>query len=504
MLFNSFEFIFFFLPVTYFVFIYLHQKGSVQSALGWLLGASLFFYAWWNPKYLVIMLASIAFNFIVGRLLIRCHASSKLLLKRVVFFMAIGVNLSLIGYYKYGFFFIRNVNALFGTSLVMESVVMPIAISFFTFQQISYLADVYRGELGPIRFLHYSLVVTFFPHLIAGPIVHYRELVPQFADQKLLIRFRDIAIGLTIFVIGLFKKVVLADTISVYAQDAFDAAALGQSLDFFKAWGGILSFTFQIYFDFSGYSDMAIGLGRLFGIKLPVNFNSPYKAVSIIDFWRRWHITLSQFLLHYVYIPLGGNRTGPGRRYLNLMVTMLLGGLWHGAGWTFVLWGGLHGIYLVVNHAWEKIGKNLGNAAFGRIVTFFAVVLAWVLFRADSLPSAVYFFKSLAGSHGFLSAHVRSGEIKILYQWAWLLGLMGIVFILSNTQEWLCRFKPALHAVENSCGHPKHFQPQDRMRQALFFWYPSSFHAVCLGAMAALSLLLLFIEKNSEFIYFQF
>ncbi len=505
MLFNSIEFIFFFLPAAYFIFLKLSRRNHVSKpALIWLLGASLFFYSWWNPKYLILIVASMLFNYFAARILTRLHHANRLSLKRFILFAVITANLLLLGYYKYAFFLIGNVNVLFGTSYFFESLVLPLGISFFTFQQIAYLVDVYRLEVEDPGFLNYCLVVTFFPHLIAGPIVHYRDLIPQFARPRLLVRNRDIAIGLTIFVIGLFKKVVLADTVSIYARAAFDSAALGQTLPFFKAWGGLLAYSLQIYFDFSGYSDMAVGLGRLFGIKLPVNFNSPYKATGIIDFWRRWHITLSDFLLRYVYIPLGGNRKGVGRQYLNLMVTMLLGGLWHGAGWTYVVWGGLHGVYLTINHLWRLLRERWFNfpsspwsSILARTVTLSAVIVAWVFFRAKDINSAVYYFGGLAGINGFDWPKTNSVDFQTLIQWGWILILFGITCFFPNTQQWLARFKPALNGPEESLGTLQ-------VPRFLSAWYPTTFHAIFLGMMAALCYLFLFVEKNSEFIYFQF
>ena len=350
MLFNSYEFIFLFLPIVLLGFHLIGKQGHHRVAIAWLVGASLFFYGWWNPAYLLLMLFSVLFNYSVGVSL--SNTSGRKLLSKTILTIGVSVNLAILGYFKYANFFVDNLNALSGTNLILNEVILPLAISFFTFQQIAYLVDAYRGKTKEYNFLHYCLFVTFFPQLIAGPIVHHKEMLPQFAkDAVYKLRSKHLAIGITIFALGLFKKVVLADGVSVYATPVFNAAEAGVMLTFFEAWGGALAYTFQLYFDFSGYSDMAIGIARMFGIRLPLNFNSPYKATSIIDFWRRWHITLSRFLRDYLYIPLGGSRKGRVRRYINLMTTMILGGLWHGAGWTFLLWGALHGFYLMINHA---------------------------------------------------------------------------------------------------------------------------------------------------------
>ncbi|MBT5260335.1 MAG: MBOAT family protein, partial [Nitrospina sp.] len=347
MLFNSYAFIFLFLPVTLLGFQLIGNRGHCRVAVSWLIGASLFFYGWWNPAYLGLILTSILFNYAVGVSLGSRPAKTVLV-------VGIAANLGLLGYFKYANFFVDNINALTGSDIVLERIILPLAISFFTFQQITYLVDTYRGETQECDFLRYCLFVTFFPQLIAGPIVHHREMMPQFAkDTFCRLKAKHLAVGLTIFSVGLFKKVILADGIAVYSTPVFDAAEAGVILTFVDAWCGALAFTFQLYFDFSGYSDMAIGLGRMFGIILPVNFFSPYKASNIIEFWRRWHITLSRFARDYLYIPLGGNRKGTLLRFANLMITMLLIGLWHGAGWTFVIWGGLHGSYLVINHGWH-------------------------------------------------------------------------------------------------------------------------------------------------------
>jgi len=359
-LFNSHEFIFVFVPVALAGFFLIARLGA-RLAAAWLCLASLFFYGWWNPRYVALLVASTALNYVVGRAIGFRVAHGRAREARRILIGGIAIDLVVLGYFKYAGFFVQTANDVLHTDVVV-SIVLPLGISFFTFTQISFLVDAYRGRVPRYDPVHYALFVTYFPHLIAGPILHHGEMIPQF-ERPSTYRFayENISVGLTIFFIGLFKKVVLADGIGAQVAPIFDAPAAGVQLTFLEAWVGALCFAFQLYFDFSGYSDMAIGVSRLFGITLPLNFHSPYKAANIREFWRRWHMTLSRFLRDYLYIPLGGSRVAVPRRYVNIMITMLLGGLWHGAGWTFVVWGGLHGIYLVVNHAWQALRRRLGQ-----------------------------------------------------------------------------------------------------------------------------------------------
>ncbi len=429
MLFNSYLFVFAFLPVVLLGFHLIGKRGHLRIAICWLIIASLFFYGWWNPAYLVLILASIIFNYAVRVFLGR--NPSKYILA-----FGITVNLVLLGYFKYANFFVDNFNVITGVNIHLEKIILPLAISFFTFQQITYLVDVYRGLAKEYGFLHYCLFVSFFPQLIAGPIVHYKEMLPQFANDTLYrLKASNLSVGISIFILGLFKKVVFADNIAIHSNSVFKAAENGIALTFFEAWGGATAYTFQLYFDFSGYSDMAIGLARMFGIILPVNFYSPYKANSILEFWRRWHITLSRFLLDYLYIPLGGNRRGQVRRYMNLMITMLLGGLWHGAGWTFIIWGGMHGVFLSINHGWNAMGSKIFTCGYktlfitkisGRVVTFIAVVIAWVMFRADSLDGAISMYSGMFGYNGI--------SLPVLYE-SRLGGLGDILKTLGFTYQ---------------------------------------------------------------------
>ena len=413
MLFNSFEFIFMFLPITFFGYFYLQRLGLSEISKGFLVAASLFFYSWWNVYYLPIILTSMLFNYSIGTTLSRSEKLKSGLRKNL---LAIGIlsNISLLGYFKYADFLIDNTNSVLGTNIELLHLALPLAISFFTFQQIAYLVDSYRKETREYNFLNYALFVTFFPQLIAGPIVHHKEMMPQFSEQKNnIFNYYNIALGIFIFSIGLFKKVVIADTFAQWAQLGFDKS---DTLTFIEAWVTSLSYTFQLYFDFSGYADMAIGAALLFNIKLPINFNSPYKATNIQDFWRRWHITLSRFLRDYIYIPLGGSREGNFKTYNNLMVTFLLGGLWHGAGWTFIFWGFLHGAALAIHRLWHNLGFKM-NTFLAWFVTFNFINIAWVFFRAKEWDDAIKVLSGMVGMNGLRLPGALESKLSFLSQY---------------------------------------------------------------------------------------
>jgi len=320
MLFQSPAFIFAFLPLVLITFRALLALGLGNLAGLMLAVSSIFFYGWYRVEYVAIILGSVVFNFMMGRFLVR-HP------RRAWLAAGIAVNIGLLGFYKYATFIADNLQAATGWRLDVPVIVLPLAISFFTFQQIAYLVDLSTGRNARHGFVEYALFVTFFPQLIAGPIVHHAEVMPQFRRifESCSRSVADLGIGGTIFVLGLAKKLLLADTFGLYADSMFDAVAAGDSPSFVDAWFGVIAYSMQIYFDFSGYSDMAVGLGRMFGVRLPVNFFSPYRATSIIEFWRRWHMSLSRFLRDYLYIPLGGNRLGEARRAANVMIVMLLG-----------------------------------------------------------------------------------------------------------------------------------------------------------------------------------
>ena len=430
MLFSSAVFVFAFLPVVLAAFLWLQGRNLVRASFALLVFASLFFYAWWRPDYLPILVGSVLFNFAWGRLIARRRAAVG---ARVLVGIGVAANLALLGWFKYAGFFAETIDAVLGTGWHVEAVLLPLGISFFTFQQIAYLVDTYRDATRRTGLLDYALFVSFFPQLIAGPIVHHGEMLGQFAARRPMARFwPELLLGTSIFAVGLFKKSVLADGVAPYADTVFALAGGGASLDLLYAWAGALAYTLQLYFDFSGYSDMAIGLGLLFGIRLPLNFDSPYRSPSIIEFWRRWHMTLSRFLRDYLYFPLGGGRGGAVLRYRNLMLVMLLGGLWHGAGWTFVAWGGLHGLYLLVNHGWRASRAASSRApilpaAVARVlsigVTFAAVVVAWVFFRAEDAGTAWRVLVAMSGANGVALPEGLYGALTALAPWSAGLGL---------------------------------------------------------------------------------
>lgn len=482
MLFNSFEFILLYLPVVACGFFLLARVGR-GWATAWLALASLYFYGSWSPRYVALILASICFNYSAGYALSRLsEARAHHGRSRITLATAVAANLLLLAYFKYADFFIGTVNEVTAANWPLLHIILPVGISFFTFTQIAFLVDASRGIAKEYNFVDYVLFVTYFPHLIAGPVLHHKQMMPQFADPKIL-RFSasSAGLGLTLFGLGLAKKVLLADTFSQYVGPVFSEADRGVVPAFTAAWEAALGYTLQIYFDFSAYSDMAVGLSLVFGIKLPINFYSPYKAWNIIEFWRRWHMTLSQFLRDYLYIPLGGNRRGPSRRYINLMITMLLGGLWHGANWTFVVWGALHGAYLVVNHGWQEARRRLGfpvretpgsiaARALGVALTFACVVVAWVFFRADSLGAALSVLKGMTDVGGVTRPSAGTAG-------ALLLGT-AIALLAPNSMQIVAHVERVLHTP-----------------RAL---------AYAAGAAALAALSFLNLGQTSEFLYFQF
>ncbi|MDP9813437.1 D-alanyl-lipoteichoic acid acyltransferase DltB (MBOAT superfamily) [Rhizobium tibeticum] len=389
MLFNSREFLFAFLPATLLLTYLGLRLGGRAAGILTLTGASFFFYGWWDYRALSVIIMSIAFNFSLANAIAQRSDARQ---RRGLLWTGVIGNLGLLGYFKYANFAVENLQALLGLSVGAMHIVLPLAISFYTFQQIAFLVDTYDGKVSRTPFRDYLISVVFFPHLIAGPLLHYRDIIAQF-ERKFSVGWATISVGLPIFIVGLAKKVAIADPIAQFVSPLY-AKAVSGPLDFASAWAAALGYTAQLYFDFSGYSDMAIGIAVMFGIALPINFLSPYKATSIIEFWRRWHITLSNFLRDYIYFRLGGGRVGEVRRYLNLMIVMALGGLWHGAAWTFVFWGFLHGSYLVVNHLWRShVSSRLGwvndvLAPAYLALTFIVVVIGWVFFRAEDFTAA--------------------------------------------------------------------------------------------------------------------
>jgi alginate O-acetyltransferase complex protein AlgI len=503
MLFSSYTFLFQFLPVTVIAFA-AARRHSPRIGILVLLGASLFFYGAWQPIYLVLFLASIAFNFCFGLLM---EDAAR---RQAVGMLGITLNLAALGYFKYTNFILDAFSALSGMPLPFSGIVLPLGISFFTFQQIAYLVDIMRGAKAERDIVSYTLFVSFFPHLIAGPLVHHTEMIPQFKRGRSGRSAVLAARGLAIFAAGLFKKVVIADNLAQFVTPVFAHVDAGGGVATSWAWLATLAYTLQIYFDFSGYSEMAIGLALLFGIRLPVNFRSPYKAVSIIDFWRRWHITLSRFLRDYLYIPLGGNRRGEQRRYVNLVLTMLLGGLWHGAGWNFLIWGGLHGAYLAINHCWHGWRSDASQSSIpvpetrvltilSWAVTFLFVVIAWVLFRAKTTAGAWRMLGGLFGISPDSSVYVSPGILRVmdlpvlvgadqlcLVGSAAVASALVIALILPNVPQ-IFRYREYRRAPE---------------RSAFVRWRPSS--AWVLFTALALSISLFGMWQRMEFLYFQF
>ena len=526
MLFNSYQFIFIFLPITILLF-YLAGRYSQHIAAAWLVIASLFFYGWWNPRYLVLLLTSIFFNYTVGVGLIKeQQRSGKSKRCKAILIFGLAFDLSLLGYYKYANFFMENINALTGSSFNLGEILLPLGISFFTFTQIAFLVDAFRGEVKGYNFIHYILFITYFPHLIAGPILHHKEIIPQFSSPETYkVNFNNIAVGLTVFFIGLIKKTALADGIAPHAVTLFALADKGQALTFFEAWLGGICYAFQLYFDFSGYSDMAIGGSLMFGIKLPLNFHSPYKAVNIFEFWRRWHMTLSRFLREYVYTPLSHGRQKPWRLMLNLVITMLVGGLWHGAGWNYLIWGGMHGFYLTINHLWRNLRRGFEQdiristpigSFLGCALTFAAFVLSLALFRTHSMNGAEHMISGMLALNGvalplewksqfgslepllsslgirFQAINARiegTGFTSDAFKSVFYLGI--IIWCMPNTQQIMAKYYPALNPYRG-----------DKFQPSMLLWRPNISWSVGIAIIAVIGLAN--ITKVSEFLYYQF
>ncbi len=523
MLFSSYVFIFAFLPAAWLVTRLCDRWRGVHAAVLSIIGASLVFYAAWDARFLLLLGGSVVVNFAAGRSVAAALADRRQHRAGGVLAGAIAINLGVLGWFKYAGFFAASANSMLGTTLPVLAQMLPLGISFFTFEQIGYLVDVRRGEPAETDLARYALFVAFFPRLVAGPILRFHEVMPQIPRAgRLRPTAIDLAVGLTLFSIGLAKKTLLADGIGPYAGQVFAEAGQGAPLEALTAWGGVLAYTMQIYFDFSGYSDMAIGLARMFGIRFPTNFNSPYQSGSIIEFWRRWHISLSRFLRDYLYIPLGGNRRGVVRRYANLLATMLLGGLWHGANWTFVAWGLLHGCYLMVNHAWHGVldrrpaARALSRRPAGRLagwaLTMLAVVVAWVFFRAPTFATASHLLGAMAGANGvMLPAGIvdavpaalqgwlaalgigtsdGSGS-RLIQMWAWVIVLSAVALLTPNSQRILQAWQPVLEQAVPAPGRASWWQ-----------WQPTRTWGVVTATIALAGMLA--ITRGGEFLYWQF
>jgi alginate O-acetyltransferase complex protein AlgI len=540
MLFNSYIFIFGFLPVVLAGFYALGARRREWSLI-WLTAASLLFYAWWRPLNVLLIAPSILINFGLSRVLEHTR-EKRPRFARATLAVGITFNLCFLGYFKYLTFGQQAMNDLFGTGFVLTQVILPLGVSFITFQKIAFLVDVHAGRVTNFSFREYALFVLFFPQLIAGPIVHYREMMPQFQAAPCRFDAENMSVGLSLFFFGLAKKLILADPIGRVVGPLYDRAAAGVPQSMTEAWIAALGFTLQIYLDFSGYCDMALGLARFFGIKLPVNFNSPLQAKSVIDFWSRWHVTLTRFLTAYLYMPMtlamSRRRVANGKPVLGArdmgasafvsllaiptMLTMLVSGIWHGAGYTFILWGLLHGVLLCINHGWRLIRPSLwrDTASYRRrmapiafLLTFLSVVFAMVLFRAPSVSSAVILWKGMIGSYGATLPQAvlsRLGPIGSLLQTlgvqpAWSSGslllaatiriaaLLFIALALPNTQELLAAYEPALGVKPSKVAN--------RLRNWTA-WQPTQTWAVGLACVALAGLLSL--GGIHEFIYWQF
>lgn len=496
MLFNSSEYIFIFLPLTLLVYFLLSKQKNNSWAKIWLVSASLFFYGWWKPEYLVLITISIVVNYLVGRRIL--HSGSQRKAKILLIFGVI-FNVGLLVYFKYANFIVNNFNWITGNGFGPFDIVLPLAISFFTFQQIAYLADCYGDHDKDYTLTDYFLFVTFFPQLIAGPIVHHKEMMPQFIKQRNLIFVSDnFAKGVFIFSLGLFKKIVIADTFAVWATAGFDSNA---ALTFFDAWAVSLSYTFQLYYDFSGYTDMAIGAALMFNIRLPINFNSPYKALNIREFWHRWHMTLSRWLRDYVYIPLGGSHCGKIRISVNLFLTFLIGGIWHGAGWTFIIWGAMHGVALVIHRIWSTTGMKM-PIVLAWFSTFMFVNATWIFFRSQNVSDALRILKGMAGQNGFNISPNFMRALNSLY------GVPENMFVVTDvmyvtdlmTLQYIILFGLIAFFAPNTMQMINH----SLSYRGKLAYKKNAYVAFIAGCAAGVGALLLFTTTGSEFLYFNF
>lgn len=482
MLFNSLEFIFLYVPIVIFIFFMLGKYKEKKYAIMWLVSASFFFYGWWDVRYIPLLFGSICFNFIVGK---KLESSRR---NKLWLWLGIFVNMSMLAYFKYMDFFLGTVNSILGSNYFeLLHIVLPLGISFFTFTQTAYLIDVYRGDTKNTSFVVYCEFVTIFPHLIAGPIISHRKMIPQFIDDMTFkVDYRNISLGLSLFSMGLFKKTVIADKLAGLVGDVF---ANVYSIGMLEAWIGAIGYSLQLYFDFSGYSEMAMGLGLMINLQLPQNFNSPYKAVSVIDFWRRWHMTLGSWVRDYLYIPMGGSRCGHVDKLRNLFVSMLIIGLWHGAGWTFIIWGGLHGLFLVINHMWRNRNYQL-PVAIKWSMTFLCVVVCWVFFRAESVNDALQIISKM---FDVSSLHFPAGG-----RWEYLFAWTGLSFVPWQFQWSLAKGIVALSlllvcllTLKNPCEIYDNLRPNKKWLMFTSAIFLVSIYVICAAG-------------TGEFLYFQF
>lgn len=521
MLFSSFPFIFGFLPLAL-LLTFLVGRYTRPGAKLVLTILSFGFYAWWKPIHLPLLLGSVLFNYLVGGIIQRAYAEGRSGAVKAWLIFGLVVDIGALGWFKYANFFADNINLAFGAGIQLEHVVLPLAISFFTFQKIAYLIDSAQGDARRMTLLDFALFASFFPQLISGPIVHYKELVPQI-QAPLFGRWisRNFMIGLVIFAIGIFKKAVIADTFALYVNPLYSAADTGGSFGFVTGWAAALTYMLQLYFDFSGYSDMAIGLARMFGIKLPLNFHSPLRAVSIIDFWRRWHMTLQRFLTVYVFQPIAlplnryAAQHGLSNRGMYLLgiaaptfATFLISGFWHGAGWTFIIWGLMHACYVATNEAWrsrrnrrrkafKKLKKVMpepgrGEIVFYQLLTVVAVIVSEVIFRAQTVQGAASIWVGMTGINGWTAVQDVAG----ISLFAWVLVAIGfaIIYLMPNSQQIMGHFDPAYNWKDwkATARAPLHWT-----------WKPNTFGIVFAGV--ALFFGIMFIQRGEAvFLYFNF
>ncbi len=540
MLYNSYEFIFLFLPITLICFYQLGKRSSEKIALLWLILASFFFYGRWNPNYLIFLLTSLGVNYGLGRMIyrrFRTVVANKFIFNDR-FFLTCGIvfNLGLLAYFKYANFFIDSISGLVGSNWTLKNLILPLGISFITFEQIAYLVDTYKGKIKDHDPIHYCLFISFFPQLISGPIVRYKELAPQLKSSKIFrFDYEYFSVGLTIFSIGLFKKVIIADNLTPHVSLIYGAVSQDVSLSFVEAWTGILAHTLRLYFDFSGYSDMAIGVARMFGIKLPLNFDSPYKTTSISQFWSHWHMTLTRFFRDYLYLPLSrwlktwplgkGQIAQQRATAINAFVGLSVTGLWHGAGWNFLAWGALHGIYFIVYHQWRDFlkskGKNLKESAWWShliswFLTFFAWMFALVLTRTENIDQTSSMWRSMLGFNGISLPTSLENNFSFLTNFGFnfsglmpniyvnpseiiqlIIILLIIVLFTPNTQQWMGQYKPA---VDYYAGRIKGKWKANIWKRLQ--WQPSSVFAFISSLLLIISLFSLYQEQ--PFIYFQY
>ncbi|NTW99864.1 MAG: MBOAT family protein [Geobacteraceae bacterium] len=477
MLFNSYEFLFLFMPLILLgYYVLFAQRGR----LVFLTVMSYIFYGWWDYRFCSLMLFTTVVDFLIGK---RIHLATTKRSKKGWLITSIVSNLGLLGFFKYYDLMAQTTNQMAGlfsgasyAMLPILHIVLPVGISFYTFQSLSYTIDLYRGDVKPAPSIwNFACFVSLFPQLVAGPIIRYQDLADQLVERTHSLS--KVADGITFFILGLAKKVILADGVAPLVSEVFDKTI---APGVFASWSGVLAYAMQIYFDFSGYSDMAVGLGLMLGFKFPQNFNSPYKAVSITDFWRRWHISLSTWLRDYLYIPLGGNRLGPYRTYVNLFITMLLGGLWHGANWTFMLWGGYHGILLALERAFGKRGLfGWTPLVFKRFSTFVLVLIGWVFFRCPSMEQAFGILGGMLGLHG-LGLDILAGAREHMLAWYMLPLSLMLAWFAPNTWE-----------MRWPWSNPSP-------------WMSSAAWAVGVGLLLVVSVGVILVNSSSPFLYFQF